>query len=177
MIDVGEAVRARRIVRLGGGIAQIGDFLGLQATGDAHFVEVSVARKRKQAGVLIFPAETADAGLSGRFHDRHIENLAADFAVGGFALEFGKIDESLIGNGLDETVAKKTQRDAEGANCFGIRDAFLDFFVGEGCAGANGAVVDQRAARDGFSAVSDGDVGSAEVPIRAIVADAQFRNL
>src|SRR6267143_2545514 len=58
MIDVREAVGTRRVVGLGGGVAEIGDFIWLKAIGDAHFVEISVGRKRQQAGVLVFPAET-----------------------------------------------------------------------------------------------------------------------
>src|SRR5260221_89823 len=48
---------------------------------------------------------------------------------------------------------------------------------GVGIAQIGGPVGDQRAAGDGFSAVSDGDVWRAEAPIRAVVAYAQFRNL
>jgi hypothetical protein len=42
--------------------------------------------------VLIFPAEAADAHLSGGFDDGDLENLAADFFVRRFALLLGQID-------------------------------------------------------------------------------------
>src|SRR5258708_35229587 len=67
MIDIGKTVGAGRVVGLGSGVAEIGDFIGLKAIGDAHFIEISVAGKRQEAGMLIFPAEAAGGGLAGGF--------------------------------------------------------------------------------------------------------------
>jgi hypothetical protein len=106
VVDIGEAVRARSIVGLGDGIADIGDFVRLEAVGNAHFVEISIAGEREQAGVLILPAETAYAHLSGRFHDGHEENLAADFPMRGFALLLREIGEGLVGDGLHKAVSQ-----------------------------------------------------------------------
>jgi len=44
-----------------------------------HFVEISIAGKREQAGVLVFPAEAADPGLAGSLEDGNVENLAQIF--------------------------------------------------------------------------------------------------
>src|SRR6202051_4595642 len=44
-VNVREAVRPRRVIRLGDGIAEIGYLIGLQAISDAHLVEVGVARE------------------------------------------------------------------------------------------------------------------------------------
>ena len=70
--------------------------------------------------MLIFPAEAAYAHLSRRFHDGDIENLTADFPMRRFALLLGKINESLIGNGLDETIAQKIQGEAKRADRLGL---------------------------------------------------------
>jgi len=59
------AVRAGGVVGFGSGVAKIGDFIGLETIGDAHFVEIGVGGKRQQAGVLVFPSEAADSGLAG----------------------------------------------------------------------------------------------------------------
>ena len=48
--------------------------------------------------MLVFPAETADTHLPGRFHDGHAENLAANFLMRRFALLLCKVDERLIGS-------------------------------------------------------------------------------
>src|SRR5690349_19172101 len=42
-IDVRQAVRPRLIIRLWNSVAQLRDLIGLQAVGDAYFVEVRIA--------------------------------------------------------------------------------------------------------------------------------------
>src|SRR6267154_4829504 len=78
-IDIGKAVGAGRVVGLRSVVANIGYLIGLQAVGDAHFVEVRVGDEREQAGVLVLPTEAAYTHLSGSFHDGDIEDLAANF--------------------------------------------------------------------------------------------------
>src|SRR5258708_35595908 len=107
MIDVGEPIGPRHVVRLRDGVAELGYLVGLKAVGDAHFIEISVARKRQEAGVLVFPAEPPHAHLSGSFDDWHTKDLAAAFAMRRLALWLGKVQESLIGNGFDEAVTQK----------------------------------------------------------------------
>jgi hypothetical protein len=45
-IDIGKAFRPGLVIRLRSAVAKIGDLIGLQAIGDAHLVEVSVAGER-----------------------------------------------------------------------------------------------------------------------------------
>src|SRR5882762_1490906 len=80
-IDIGKAVGAGLVIGFRSVIANIGYLIGLQAVGDAHFVEVRIAGEREQAGVLVLPAEAADAHLSGSFHDGDIKDLTADLSV------------------------------------------------------------------------------------------------
>src|SRR6202166_4398973 len=127
--------------------------------------------------MLIFPAEAAHAHLSRRFHNGHIENLAADFPMRRFALLFGKINERLIGNGLNEAIAQKIQRQPECADRLGLWNAFLNFLVRKRPIGANGAIIHQRAASNDLCSVSDWDVGSAKAPVRSLMTDPQFRPL
>src|SRR5215472_1959386 len=75
MIDVGEPVRARPVIGFRDGVTKIGDFIGLEAAGHPHFVEVGVRGKGEQAGLLVFPAKAPDGGLAGRFDDRNVEGL------------------------------------------------------------------------------------------------------
>src|SRR3981189_612582 len=177
MIDVRAAVGAGVGAGPGGGVAKIGDFIGLEAIGDAHFVEISVAGKREQAGVLVFPAEAADPGLAGSLEDGNVENLAANLVVVFPALVLGKVNKSLIGDGFHESIAENVQRNAEGTNVLRIWNAFLNFRGGEGPIRANGAVVHQGATLDDFGATGDGDLARLEFAVGAAVANAQFRNL
>ena len=127
--------------------------------------------------MLVFPAKATHAHLAGRFYDGNVENLAADFAVRRLALLFCEIDKSLISDGFDVAVTQYAEREAKRADRFGFGNALLDFFVGEGDVGANRAVVNERAAGNGFGSVGDGNFGSPETSVRPIVTDAQFRNL
>src|SRR5258705_12696802 len=69
VIDVGEAVGASLVIGLAGGGAKVGDFVRLEAAGDAHFVEVGVGGKGQEAGLVGLPTEAAASGLAGGFHD------------------------------------------------------------------------------------------------------------
>src|SRR2546428_3073082 len=81
MIDIGEAVGTWLVIGLAGGVAKVGDFVGLEAAGDAHFVEIGVGGERQKTGLLVLPAEAADRGLAGGFGDGDMEHLAADLVV------------------------------------------------------------------------------------------------
>src|SRR5216684_1282839 len=177
MIDIREAVRAGGVVGLRGGVAEIGYFIGLEAIGDAHFVEISVSGKRQQAGVLVFPAETADSGLTGCFQDGNVEYLAANLVVVLPALVLGEVNKGPIGDSFHEPIAENVQRDAEGTNLLRIWNAFLNLRAGEGRVRADGAVVHQGAVLDDFGAAGDGDLGALKFATGAAVTDAQFRNL
>jgi hypothetical protein len=56
--------------------------------------------------VLVLPAEPANAGLSGSFDNRYVNNLPADFAVGLLALFLSQFDQGFVGNRLYETVSQ-----------------------------------------------------------------------
>ena len=108
MVDIGETVGAGLVIRLRNRVAEVGDFVGLEAAGDAHFIEIGVRGEGKEAGLLVFPSETADAGLAGGFNDGNVEDLATDFVVL-LALVFGEVHESLIRDGFDESIAQNVQ--------------------------------------------------------------------
>src|SRR5437764_12626773 len=80
-IDVGKSVGPQLVVWLRRGIAEIGHLVRLETAGDAHLIEVSVGRKRQQAGLLVFPAKSAYARLSRSFQDGHIQDLPANFPM------------------------------------------------------------------------------------------------
>ena len=77
--------------------------------------------------MLVFPTEPAYAHLSGRFHDRDLENLSADFPMRRFALLRGEIDEGLISNRLDEAISQQTQRKAKRPDRFLSLELALEF--------------------------------------------------
>src|SRR5260370_617536 len=72
MIDIGEAVGTWLVIGLADGVAKVGDFVGLEAAGDPHFVEIGVSGEGQKTGLLIFPAEAADGGLAGDGFDKTI---------------------------------------------------------------------------------------------------------
>src|SRR5258708_8178774 len=131
MIDVREAVGAGGVVGFGGGVAKIGDFVGLEAVGDAHFVEIRGGGKRQQAGVLVLPAEAADPGLAESLEDGNVEHLAANLVVVFPALVLGEVNKSLIGDGLHESITENIKRNSEGTNVLRIWHARLNFRTGE----------------------------------------------
>src|SRR6266436_2056735 len=66
-IDIGEPVRIRLVIWLGSGIAQLRHLVRKEPVRDSHFVEISIARKRQQACLLILPTEPPDPGLARGF--------------------------------------------------------------------------------------------------------------
>ena len=76
--------------------------------------------------MLVFPTEPAYAHLSGRFHDRNLENLSADFPMRRFALLRGEIDEGLISNRLDEAISQDSEK-GETSGCFLSLELALEF--------------------------------------------------
>jgi hypothetical protein len=115
--------------------------------------------------------------LARGFDDRNVKDLAADSAAAGFALLGGEIDEGLICNCFDEAVAEEIEGHASGVDSLGTGNAFLNFCRGESRVGANGAIVDEGAAFDDFSAVIDGNFRVAKMAVGSVVADAHFGNL
>src|SRR5258708_28449594 len=127
--------------------------------------------------MLVFPAETADSGLTRRLDDGNIKHLATNLVVTLLALLLGEVDKSLIRDGFHKAVAHKIQRNAEGANFLRIRHSFLNFRAGESGIRADGAVVHERASFDDLRSTSDGDFRILKFAIRATVSHAQFGDL
>ena len=115
--------------------------------------------------MLVFPTEPAYAHLSGRFHDRNLENLSADFPMRRFALLRGEIDEGLISNRLDEAISQHTQRKAKRPDVFCLWNSLLNFLVGKSSVGTNSTIIYQRPARDHFGSVRDWDFRIMEMSI------------
>src|SRR6185437_16636690 len=67
VIQIVEPVGGRRVIGFVGRVAQLGDLVGKEPRRNAHLVQVSVAGKGKQAGVLVLPPKAAYAGLPRRF--------------------------------------------------------------------------------------------------------------
>src|ERR1700747_601632 len=127
--------------------------------------------------MLVLPTEPAYADLSRRFYDRDLEDLAADFAMRGFALLLGEIDERLVGERLDEAIAQQIQRKAKRPDRFCLRNPLLNLVVRKSSVGANRAIIHERPAADHFGSMIDRDVRISEVSVRSLMADAQFGDL
>src|SRR5713226_6419436 len=177
MIDIGEAIGAWLVIGLADGVAKVGNFVGLEAAGDPHFVEIRVSGEGQKTGLLIFPSEAADGGLAWSFDDGNMQGLATDLVVVLLALLGGEVNESLIGDSFDKTIAQNIERYAESADFFGVWDAFLNFRAGEGSIRTDGAVVHQGAAFDDFRSTSNRDFGTYELAAGTTVAHAKFADL
>src|SRR5438477_8992717 len=177
MIDVGGAIRAGLVIGLADGVAKIGDFVGLEAAGDAHFVEIGVSREGQKAGMLVLPAEAANGGLARGLENGNVEDLTANLLVVFLTLFPGEVHESLIRDRFHKAIAQEVQRNAECANFLRVRHALLNFRGGEGAVWANGAVVHQCAALDDFRPASNGYIWVYELAVGATMADAQFGDL
>ena len=94
-----------------------------------------------------------------------------------FALLFGEVEESLIRDRFHKAITENIQRDAEGANLLGVRDAFLDFRAGKGAIRADGAVVHEGTPLDDLGAAGDGNFGIHKLAAGAAVTDAQLVDL
>ncbi len=84
MIDVIKALRVGRIViGIRNHVAETSDVhvVGRKAIADAHLVQVSITRERKQGGVLIFPSKAAHGERSISFQDRNMHGFSADEAA------------------------------------------------------------------------------------------------
>src|SRR5205085_12266053 len=102
-----------------------------QEVGDAYLVEVGVAGEGEKARVLILPAEATDALGAGRrvgrvaarrLQHRHPDGLPVHLPAGSVDLVGGDVAERLAGAGLDEAVAERVQRRAEGSHLLRPRD-------------------------------------------------------
>jgi hypothetical protein len=144
----------------------------LKAVGDAHLIEVSVAGKRQQARVLIFPPEPAYAHFPGGFYDWDLENLSADFPMGRFALLLGEIDESLIRERFNEAIPQEAQRKAKCTDRLCVWDSLLNLVVLKGSIGTNSAIIYQRPAGDYLGPVSNRDFRVAEVSLWPLMPNA-----
>ncbi len=177
VVDVSKPVGGGLIIGLLHGVAEVGDFVRLERISDAHLVEIGVSGEGEKAGMLILPAEAANAGRAGDFDDGNVEGLAADFAMVLLALILREIEEGLVGNSLDKSVAENIHRNAESPDILGVGHVLLDFGCGESTAGADGAVVNKRAAFNDLGTMIDGDFGELKPTLSIIVSDAQFGNL
>src|SRR4029077_15053562 len=80
MVDVRQAEIVRDILGILRDFADGRHIVGPQAVGYSHFIQVSVADEGEQTAVLILPAKTSDARLSGRFENRNRDGFAMNAA-------------------------------------------------------------------------------------------------
>src|SRR5215213_3353226 len=101
----------------------------IERISDTHLVEISIAGERNQACMLCFPAKTADAQLITGFRYR---NLGQRAALGQWLCS-DIILQRRVGETLDESIAKRAERDSESLDCFRSRDMFDDVRIRRSC--------------------------------------------
>ena len=126
--------------------------------------------------MLVLPAEPPDPRLPGGLNDGDVERLPPDLPAALGGLPARHVDERLVRHRLDEAVTQEAERDPRRHNGFRQRHAFLNLRVRKLGAGADGAVVHERAAGDDHGSARNGDRGILE-PSAGAVADPQLRDL
>src|SRR2546422_9760346 len=127
--------------------------------------------------MLVLPPKPPNAGVSRGFHDRDPKHLAAYLAMRALALPSGDVDEGLICHCFDKSISQEVQRQAARADCFSLGHPLLNLGVGKSRVRTNGAIIDERAARDAFASVSYGDVRISETPLGSSMSHSQLRDL
>src|SRR2546426_4126025 len=81
-MNIFEIFRIGDRIVIGSGLSVGCIFVELERAGDSHLVDVSVCRKRFEAGMLILPSEAADAfSAIGGLQHRHKNDLASQSRV------------------------------------------------------------------------------------------------
>lgn len=62
-VYIGESVWPGLVIWLGHGVTKFGHLVGEQLRGNTYLIQVGVTRERQKARMLIFPTESANAGL------------------------------------------------------------------------------------------------------------------
>src|SRR5438128_1112261 len=127
--------------------------------------------------MLIFPAEPPDTGLSGGLDDRNTNRLAADLAVCAPTLLTSQVEQSLVRDRFHEAIPQQVQGEARRPDPFAFGRPLLNLRIREGRVGADGTIVDQRAAGNDFGATGNRDVRVTKASVRSQMPDAQFREL
>src|SRR6185437_6217558 len=170
-------VRARLVVRLGDRIAQVGYLLGKQAIRDSDLIEIGIGGERKQARMLALPTEAANTRLARSLEDRYAQSQPTDPTTALLALLVGKRDQRGIIHRLDETASQRAEGDTQGTNRLGILYTLQNPDIRKSTARTNGSLIYQRAPRDDFGAVVNGDLRVLELAVRSFVPNSQLRYL
>ena len=109
MVDVRQAEIVRDILGILRDLADGRHIMGTQAVGYSHFIQVSVADEGEQAAVLILPAKTSDARLSGRFENGNRDGFAMNAAFTEFDLVLSDRLQGAIVDGLNKAVSQSVQ--------------------------------------------------------------------
>src|SRR5712671_8149606 len=88
-VDVIQTIRTQFVFRIGCGLANGGEIGGSKPVGYAHLVDVSVAGKGKQAGLLVLPTEASATHCAVRFRHRNLDELTGNGAAALSGLRVG----------------------------------------------------------------------------------------
>src|SRR6266404_1201494 len=116
MIDIGHSQRVGSIFRIRLDFADTCHIDWFQPAGNSHLVQVGVGYKRKQARMLVLPAESADTSVPGSLQNRDLNSLALNHAVAESRMVVGDIDECVVVNRLDKAVAQCVQHGSKSAD-------------------------------------------------------------
>src|SRR5579862_8058507 len=170
VIDIVQTQVIRSIFGVRRGLGDRGGILRLQAVADANFHLVGLARKGKQAAILVFPAKSPHSCLPRRFQNRNLNGLTVNLAVVMGRLILGDRHQRVVGNGLNKAISQSVEHSPPRADVFCVWHMLL-------CLWGDGAIVDQRTTLDDICAVIDEDGRVHEIAIVVPMTHAEFGNL
>src|SRR5712671_3803863 len=142
----------------------------VKSVGYAHLVDVSVAGKGKQAGLLVLPTEASATHCAVGFRHRNLDELTGNGAAALSGLRVGKGNQRVAVNGLNKTVAQNVERCAQCPHILRARHRLLGL-------AANRAVIHQGTRRNCLAGVANRNVGVHEIAGAIEMADAQLSHL
>src|SRR3977135_465914 len=124
--------------------------------------------------MLMLPTEATHRRLSQRLEDLDAERLTADLNSRGTILTAREVDQRLIRNRLDKTIAEQVQRESQRPDVFTVRHALLNLPVPNSLVAPDRAVIGQGAPGDDASPARNRDARVLETPLAVEMAGAQF---
>src|SRR5271156_5240612 len=125
MVDIRHAESIRSVLRVGGHFTDGRNIFGLQAIGNTHFIEIRVAGKRKNGGILVLPAKLSDSCLARRFENRDLNRLTMNHAIGSGSLVGRNRKVRLVVDRLYESITERIKHRTQSSVILCVGHMFL----------------------------------------------------
>src|SRR5262249_32706731 len=131
MIYIRKSIITDMIFRIGHRIAEAGNVRGIQATGNALLVQVSIAGERQQAGVLVLPSKPSATKGAVRFSDRNLNKQTADESVALIWLIVGNRQQGIAVDCFNKSISHRVEGCSKRSHSFPRRNPGLYLCIRE----------------------------------------------